>query len=106
MNRSLRLLLLVLLTTCAPTLSSCAGDTEEETVHITGTVRYIELEGGFFGIVGVDGRQYDPLNLHAEEFRDCEQEGLPVEVKALLLRDMISIHQWGQLIAIQEITCR
>jgi heat shock protein HslJ len=36
--------------------------------HITstGTVQYIDLEGGFFGIVADDGTHYYPLNLPAE----------------------------------------
>lgn len=33
---------------------------------LTGVVKHIELEGGFFGIVGDDGQKYDPVNLPAE----------------------------------------
>jgi hypothetical protein len=111
MNRLLYFVTAVLLTACAPGLLSCGGDpgeiTEgrEDRIHITGTVHYLDLEGGFFGIVTVDGKKYDPANLHSE-FKDCAKDGVPVEVQAVLLRNMVSIHQWGQLIAIEEISCR
>ncbi|MCS7242333.1 MAG: hypothetical protein NZ706_06645, partial [Candidatus Caldatribacterium sp.] len=37
-------------------------------IQVTGTVVYVPLEGGFFGILGDNGVQYEPVNL-PEEFR-------------------------------------
>lgn len=102
MNRSLSFLLLLLLVAGAPSLSSCGSDGEEEKLHVTGTVLYVDLEGGFFGIVAEDGKQYEPVNL-PDEF---QLDGSPVEVKAIPKRDAVGIHQWGRIIVIEEIARR
>ncbi len=66
-----------------------AGTTKSQVV--TGTVRYIELEGGFYGIVADDGRKLDPVNL-PEEF---QKDGLRLEVRVVPLRDRVSVRMWG-----------
>ena len=65
----------------------------------TGTIRYIDLEGGFYGITGDDQEYYDPLNL-PEGFK---QDNLRVEFTARLAPNQNSIHMWGKLIYILEI---
>ena len=65
----------------------------------TGTVRYISLEGGFYGIVTDTGEKYLPLNL-PEEYR---VDGLRVEFKARIRRDVVTIYMWGIPIEIIEI---
>jgi hypothetical protein len=102
MNRTLTFLLMLLLVAGAPSLTSCAFDTEEETLHITGTVVFVPLEGGFLGLIDEEGHQYDPVNL-PEEFHE---DGLPVEVKASVLLGTVSFRQWGQAIVIEEISRR
>jgi hypothetical protein len=102
MNRSLSLFLVLLLSACAPGLSSCGSEAEEERLRIVGTVRHVDLEGGFFGIVAEDHKQYEPVNL-PDEFKE---DGLPVEIKAVILRDVVGFRQWGQHIAIEEISRR
>lgn len=42
---------------------------------LIGKIQKINLEGGFFGIIGDDGQKYDPVNL-ADEFR---KDGLAVK---------------------------
>lgn len=69
---------------------------------ITGTVRHVALEGGFYGIVAEGGRRYDPVNLPD----DFKQDGLSVICRARVLRDRASFHMWGQLIEIIEIQRR
>ncbi|MBN2532118.1 MAG: hypothetical protein JXB88_04470 [Spirochaetales bacterium] len=59
----------------------------------TGVIRYINLEGGFYGIIGRKGN-YDPVNLP----RVFMQDGLAVEFTAEVLEDMASIHMWGTLV--------
>ncbi|MCJ7572104.1 MAG: META domain-containing protein [Candidatus Thermoplasmatota archaeon] len=65
----------------------------------TGTIRYIDLEGGFYGIIGDDQNLYDPINL-PEAYK---QDNLRVEFKARVSPNQNSIHQWGKIIYILEI---
>jgi heat shock protein HslJ len=65
----------------------------------TGTIQYIDLEGGFYGIIGDDQEHYDPINL-PEVYK---QDNLRVEFKARVSPSQYSIHQWGKLIYILEI---
>jgi hypothetical protein len=66
---------------------------------ITGTVRYIDLEGGFYGIETDDGAHLDPVNL-PEPFR---RDGLRVQARVERLKDRASFHMWGQLVRIVTI---
>jgi len=77
------------------------GCTEEETVitDVTGTIRYLDLEGGFYGIISDDGDKYDPINLMDE----LEIDGLKVKFSAKILKDQASTHMWGTMIEITEI---
>jgi hypothetical protein len=92
-------------------ISSCAnnheGDwvelnpesTSGETLHVTGTVHRLELEGGVFVIRDAGGIQYHPINL-PESFR---REGMAVEVEARRRDDMASIGMAGPIIEIVRI---
>ncbi|MFV7771577.1 hypothetical protein [Shewanella marisflavi] len=64
-----------------------------------GTVRYFNLEGGFWGIIADDGRQILPQNL-AQEFR---KDGLRLSFKAQEVKDMMTIQQWGVLSTLSDI---
>jgi len=67
----------------------------------SGVIEYIDLEGGFYGIVA-GAQKYLPLNL-APEF---QQDRLRVSFEARVLRDATTIHQWGipvELIDIQAL---
>ena len=68
-------------------------------IFLEGTVVWIDLEGGFFGILGDDGKQYDPLNLPAE----FQIDGLRVVLSARIRDDAASAHMWGYLITIDNI---
>ena len=35
----------------------------KEIVDITGTIKYMSVEGGFYGIAGDNGKNYDPIKL-------------------------------------------
>lgn len=68
----------------------------------SGTVASLDLEGGFFGIIGDDGEQYEPLNLD-EKYRE---DGLRVAFDAEPAKDVATIHMWGtpvNLVHIEEI---
>lgn len=60
----------------------------------TGTVTYIGVEGGFYGIITANNGHWDPINLHTE----FKIDGLRVEFKARIKHDLYSTHMWGILI--------
>lgn len=66
---------------------------------ITGTVRYLDLEGGFYGLVGDNGEKYDPINL-PEEYR---KDGLRVKFQVREKKDMLGIHMWGKIVEVVKI---
>jgi hypothetical protein len=66
---------------------------------VTGTVRHVDLEGGFYGIEADDGAKLDPLNL-PEDFR---QDGVRVRVRVEELKDRVSTHMWGRIVRIVDI---
>lgn len=71
----------------------------EEPVSGTGVISYIDLEGGFYGLLADDGAQYLPLNLMA----DFEEDGLKVEFVGHLAEDAVGIHMWGTPIELVDI---
>lgn len=79
-------------------LHSCAAQ-EQKTISGTGSIKYIGLEGGFYGIVADDGKRYDPVNL-PEEFR---QDGLRVRIELRPRPDMASLHMWGMIVEVLKI---
>ena len=66
---------------------------------LLGTIRYLELEGGFYGIVGEDGKNYLPLNLD-EAF---EQDSLQVRFTYQRREGVMTIAMWGQAVDITSI---
>lgn len=76
----------------------CTNESEDTFVS-TGTVVYLSFEGGFYGIKGDDGRNYDPMNLPVE-FR---KEGLRIRFEAKELPNHASFHMWGTMIEIKQI---
>ena len=63
----------------------------QQTIEITGTVTYVDLEGGFYGIVADDGTRYLPLDL-PEAFA---QDGLAVTAEVIVKEDVATIQQWA-----------
>jgi uncharacterized protein YidB (DUF937 family) len=63
----------------------------QDAIVVTGTVKQVEAEGGFWGIVGDDGKQYEVVNLQ-DEFK---KQGLRVKVVGKVNPDQVSYHMWG-----------
>lgn len=78
--------------------ASCSGD--PLLIQGKGMIRHVQVEGGFYGIVGDDGNKYDPINLPAE----FQKDNLRVEFKGKLLKDRVSFHMWGTLIEIESVS--
>jgi len=85
---------------CTSTISENFGELKRrgDIIEGIGTIIYIELEGGFYGIINNDNH-YVPINLPPE----FEMDGLRVKFKAKIRKDLVSIHMWGILIELTYI---
>jgi hypothetical protein len=98
LNKNLFILFIVGLILIVPGfLASCS---DPAAIAFEGTVKYIDLEGGFYGIVTDDGKEYSPISLASR----YQTDGLQVRVRALPVTDQVNTHQWGTLIKIIDIT--
>ena len=70
----------------------------ERVKSIIGTVHYINAEGGFWGILGDDGKRYDPIHLPLE----LRRPGLRVELTIRILEGHVGLRMWGTLVEILE----
>ena len=68
-------------------------------INTTGTVRFQEMEGGFWGIIADDGRKFDPMGLDAK----FQKDGLRVRFEATPDPDRMSTHMWGRIVRITRI---
>ena len=71
----------------------------EDKQMITGTVRYIDLEGGFFGLIADTGQRYDPVKL-PEEYK---KDGLRVSFQVKQRKATVGFHMWGTIVEIIKI---
>lgn len=105
MMRAMLLPMLLVIAGCGGTSTLNTGEAvvaasaRDVQLEIVGTIKYIELEGGFFGIVGDDGARYDPVNLAAAYAID----GLRVKVQIRPRPDSIGFHMWGEIVEIIHI---
>jgi hypothetical protein len=86
----------VLTTACISSLGAAGAQDE---ISFVGEVRWMSLEGGFFGLVAEDGRKFFPLNL-PEEFK---KEGLKIKVKGNIKKGIATVQMWGTPFEIREI---
>lgn len=70
-----------------------------EKVNLIGEVRFINLEGGFYGIIGSDGKNYYPVNL-SNEFKI---DGIKVKFEGRIRKDLITTTVWGETLEIIKI---
>lgn len=64
-----------------------------------GTIRYMDFEGGFYGIVADGGEHYDPVNLPA----GYKKDGLRVRFQVKEKKGVVGIHMWGKIVEIVRI---
>ena len=69
-------------------------DVECDYVSGNGTVLYLDLEGGFYGVITDDGGHYDPVNLP----REFQVDSLRVYFEGKVLHGSYSVHMWGERI--------
>jgi len=70
-----------------------------EVLDFVAELRWISLEGGFYGLVAEDGRKFLPLNL-PDDFR---KDGLKTRVRGMIKEDVATIYMWGTPLEIIEI---
>ncbi len=77
-----------------------AGDKQgADILSGTGTINYINLEGGFYGLTADDGQRYLPKDL-AREFK---VDGLRVRFQVKILTGVITIYMWGTPVEVLSI---
>ena len=64
---------------------------EAGTVQITGEMRHVGLEGGFWGIFADDGQHYDPINLPSK----LQTHGARVRFVVRIRNDVATVRMWG-----------
>ena len=63
------------------------------------TVKYLDFEGGFYGLVSKTGDKLLPMNL-AKEY---QLPGTVLKVKGQFIQDLMTIQQWGQPFKITDV---
>jgi hypothetical protein len=91
--------LIVILFLFSSLLSGYSYSQLNEIVDITGTVKYMSIEGGFYGIAGDNGKNYDPIKLD----KSFCAENLRVKVQGIGRNDLTSTHNWGTILEIKNI---
>lgn len=69
-------------------------------MRITATVVYQDLEGGFWGLAGDDGRQYEPVDALPTA---VQRDGCRVEAEVEPL-DVMSFRQWGRPVRVHQVS--
>jgi len=69
-------------------------------MHITGQIKYQEIEGGFWGLIGDDGSKYVPVEGLPDTFKT---DGLSVQTEVEIVH-MIGTSMWGQYVKVLTIT--
>jgi hypothetical protein len=71
----------------------------EDVISGTGTIKYVNLEGGFYGIISDDQEYFDPISLIPK----FQEDGLPIRFEAKIREDVTNIHMWGTVIELTSI---
>ena len=67
---------------------------------VTATVKYIDLEGGFYGLVTEDGQKLLPTNLSKEYL----EEGMVIQFQTKTIDELATIQQWGTMVELKNVT--
>jgi hypothetical protein len=68
-------------------------------IVVTGTVEHVELESGFWGVIGDDAKRYDVVNLPME----IRKQGLRVKFVGRVCSGQVSFHLWGIIVEVISI---
>lgn len=62
----------------------------------TGTIRFLEFEGGFYGIVSDDGHRYDAGQLDSK----FQKDGMRVKFVVRERSNVMSFRMWGKVVEV------
>jgi hypothetical protein len=97
--RALLFGLAVLCLIVEPAAISCGGEEKGSIMTMTGTITYIDLEGGFYGIIADSGDRYFPINLDQQ----YKVNNLKVRIEGKIRKDVITTAMWGTPLEILKI---
>jgi DNA-directed RNA polymerase subunit H (RpoH/RPB5) len=97
-KRFLAFLSILLLTLFSHTAWASESPPQPNSFHLTGQVKFSTVEGGFYGIIGDDGKKYQPTNLP----RKLKKDGLAIKFDAKR-KDVISAFQWGTIVELSNV---
>ena len=91
---------LIFLVSMALLAVSCQQTVQPEGIPGHGNVTYVELEGGFWGVVADDGQRFQPV----EQLPDIFQvDGLDIYFEYVVADQTATIQQWGQPVKFTDI---
>ncbi|WNC69022.1 hypothetical protein RI845_02445 [Thalassotalea nanhaiensis] len=64
-----------------------------------GTLKFYNLEGGFFGFTGDNGERFLPLNLD----KKYQQNGAKIKIFGKVDNDIMTIQQWGKPFRVEQV---
>ena len=98
--RTLLLVLSVLCLTALPAAVSRAGDEKKGgLITVTGTITYIDFEGGFYGFVADNGDRYFPVNLDQQ----YKVDNLKVRIEGKIRKNVMTTTMWGTPLEIVKV---
>ena len=72
---------------------------KQEQVWQSVTVKYLDFEGGFFGLVAKGGEKLLPMNL-AKKY---QVDGSTLKVRGHIIEGMMTIQQWGTAFEVTDV---
>ena len=97
-NKTFLLLLVLLLSSLPAIVVGAQQNAPPTTFHLTGQVVYVNIESGFYGIIGDDGKKYQPTNLP----RKLRTQGTPIKFDAQTKENMVSSIMWGNIVELSN----
>ncbi len=74
-----------------------------EIISTQAELKYIDLEGGFYGLITAKGEKYVPLNLPLA-LKNATATPITVQIQATKAPQTIGIMQWGTYINLNRIS--
>jgi PBP1b-binding outer membrane lipoprotein LpoB len=86
-------------TSIEPTEETNEMVNDQKQLAMTGTVHFLEMEGGFYGIITDKGAKLLPMGLDKKYM----VSGTIINFNGEFVKDRATIQQWGQLFRIESI---